>query len=315
MSLEEFTITTIRNLFNITNDRLAESLGFFVYDTLKILFLLFFMIFLVGTLRTYIPTYKVKKYLSGKRVGVGNVLASVFGAVTPFCSCSSIPIFFSMIDAGVPLGVGFSFLITSPLVNEYVAVLMLSVFGLKVTIYYIAAGMLMGIIGGLILGRMKLEKYLVKNFLKQDKNKEEKVYKYFSERISFGLHEATDVLKKTWIYAVIGIGAAAIIHGYVPDAFFSSMVNKGGIFAVPIATIIGVPLYASCAALIPIAAAFVSKGIPLGTSLAFLMSTAALSFPEAVMLRRAMKLKLIAIFFGIVALSIMIIGYLFNWII
>ena len=315
MTLEEFTISTVKSLFHITNERIGEAVGFFVYDTLKVLLLLFFMIFLVGTLRTYLPTYKVKKYLSGKKEGVGNFFASVFGAITPFCSCSSIPIFFSMLEAGVPLGVGFSFLITSPLVNEYVAVLMISVFGLKVALYYIAAGMIIGIIGGIILGRMRLEKYLVKDILKQDKTKKEKVYKYFSERLRFGLSEATDVLKKTWIYAVIGIGIAAIIHGYVPESFFSEFVNKGGIFAVPIATIIGVPLYASCASLIPIAAAFVSKGIPLGTALAFLMSTAALSFPEAVMLRRAMKLKLILIFFGIVALSIMIIGYLFNWII
>ncbi len=315
MSLETITLETVKRLFGISNERLAEALGFFVYDTIKVLLLLFLMILFVGTLRTYLPTYKVKKYLTGKKEGVGNLFASLFGAVTPFCSCSSIPIFFSMIDAGVPLGVGFSFLITSPLVNEYVAVLMISVFGLKITLYYILAGMFIGITGGIILGKMKLEKYLVKDFLKQDRIRKEKVYILFSERIKFGLGEASDVLKKTWLYAVIGIGVAAVIHGYVPDKFFSSLVNKGGIFAVPIATLIGVPLYASCASLIPIAAAFVGKGIPLGTALAFLMSTAALSLPEAVMLRRVMKLKLIMIFFGIVAVSIMIIGYLFNFIV
>lgn len=311
MTLEEFTLTTVQSLFQITNPRLAESLTFFLYDTIKILFLLFFMIFLVGMLRTYIPASKVKNYLSGKKEGVGNIFASLFGAVTPFCSCSSIPVFFSMIKAGVPLGVSFSFLITSPLVNEYIVVLMLGVFGLKITVYYVLAGIFMGVFGGLILGRLKMEKYLVNDMKKIDIK--EKTYTRFKERINFGFLEAKSVLKKTWIYICVGIGLAAAIHGFVPDEFFKSAVNKGGVFAVPIATLIGVPLYASCAALIPLAAAFVSKGIPLGTALAFLMATSALSFPEAVMLRRAMKLKLIAIYFATVAISIIIIGYLFNW--
>lgn len=315
MTLEEYTITTITDLFNITNPRLGEALGFFVYDTIKILLLLFIMIFLVGVLRTYLPTKKVKKFLSGKKQGIGNIFASIFGAITPFCSCSSIPVFFSMIKAGVPLGVSFSFLITSPLVNEYVVVLMFGVFGIKITLYYILAGILIGVIGGLILGKMSLEKHLIRGVLVKENERKEKIYKKLNERINFGFSEAKDVLKKTWFYAVLGIGLAAFIHGYVPDEFFSSMVNKGGIFAVPLATIIGVPLYASCASLIPLAAAFVNKGIPLGTALSFLMATSALSFPEAVMLRRTMKLKLIAIFFGIVALSIIIIGYLFNWIV
>ena len=313
MTLEELTKTIVTNIFHLQNARLNEAITFFIYDTLKILSLLFLMIFIVGTLRTYIPASKVRKYLSHKKIGVSNLFASLFGAVTPFCSCSSIPVFFSMIKSGVPLGVSFSFLITSPLVNEYVAVLMLSVFGLKITILYILSGILIGVVGGMILGRMSLEKYLEKKMIKENKLKESS-YKHFSERLKFGLDEAISVLKKTWIYAVLGIGLAAAIHGYVPDEFFQNLVNKGGIFSVPIATIIGVPLYASCAALIPLAAAFVSKGIPLGTALAFLMSTAALSFPEAVMLRRMMKLKLILIFFGIVALSIMVIGYLFNFI-
>ena len=315
MTLEDLTINIVSQLFHITNPRISESLGFFVYDTLKILFLLVIMIAAVGTVRTYLPTYKIKKYLSGKKEGVGNFFASVFGAITPFCSCSSIPIFYSMVDAGVPLGVTFSFLITSPLVNEYVAVLMAATFGFKIMIYYVTSGILIGIIGGLILGRMRLENHLVKDILKGDKKSNEKDYKRFSERLSFGVSEAKSVLKKTWIYAVIGVGLAAAVHGFVPDRFFTAAVNKGGFFAVPIAAIIGVPLYASCASIIPIAAAFVSKGVPLGTALAFLMATAALSFPEAVMLRRAMKLKLIMIFFGIVAVSIIFIGYLFNWIV
>lgn len=315
MTLEEYTIKTVADLFNITNERLAESLGFFIYDTLKIIILLFLMISIVGFIRTYIPPEKIKSWLSGKREGVGNIFASLFGAVTPFCSCSSIPIFFSFVEAGVPLGVNFSFLITSPLVNEYVAVIMLGVFGLKITLYYILAGIIIGVLGGMILGRMKLEKYLVKDIAKKTISDKKIIYTSIRSRIRFGINEALDITKKVWIYVIIGIGVAAAVHGFVPQDFFESIVSKTGFLAVPLAVILGVPLYASCAALIPIASVLVAKGVPLGTALAFLMATAALSFPEAVMLRRAMKLKLILIFFGIVALSIMIIGYLFNWIV
>ena len=217
-----------------------------------------------------------------------------------------------MLDAGIPLGVNFSFLITSPLVNEYVAVIMLGTFGLKITLYYLIAGIFIGTFGGMILGRMKLEKLLVKDIVSKDKVLSFKKYNSFSERIGFGIGEARDIVKKVWVYIVIGIGLSAVVHGYVPQEFFESMVSKGGVFAVPFAAILGVPLYASCAALIPIAAVLVGKGVPLGTALTFLKATAALSLPEAVILRRAMKLKLIGIFFGIVALAIIMIGYLFN---
>ncbi|MBR9691036.1 permease [Candidatus Woesearchaeota archaeon] len=315
MTLEELTHNAVTSLFNITNERLAEALTFFIYDTVQILLLLFVMIGVMGVIRTYIPSSKIKKALSGKRKGVGNVFASLFGAVTPFCSCSSIPVFITMVEAGVPLGVNFSFLITSPLVNEYVAVIMFAVFGWKITLAYIIAGILIGIIGGMILGRMKLEKHLVEDIANRNGNNKERKYAYFSQRLRFGLDEAKDIVKKVGIYVVIGIGVAAAVHGYVPESFFEGIVSKGGIFAVPLAVILGVPLYANCAAIIPLAAVLVEKGIPLGTTLAFVMSTAALSLPEAIILRRAMNLKLIGIFFGIVAISIVLIGYLFNLIV
>jgi len=310
MSLEEFTFNAVTNLFNINNPKIAESLTFFLLDTTKIIILLFLKIGAMGVLRTYLPTSKVKKALSGKKGLFGNLFASLFGAITPFCSCSSIPVFLSMMEAGIPLGVNFSFLITSPLVNEYVAVIMLGIFGWKITLYYILAGVTIGTIGGAILGKMNLEKHLVKDFINQNNN--DKIYKLFKDRLRFGLDEAVDIVKKVWLYVVIGIGLASIVHGFVPETFFEKIVNAGGVFAVPIAVILGVPLYANCAALVPIAAVLVGKGVPLGTALAFLMATAALSLPEAIILRRAMKLKLIAIFFAVVSASIVLIGYVFN---
>lgn len=312
MSIEDFINSFIISFFNITNEEISGAISYFIYDTIKILLFLFIMISIVGILRTYLPTYRIKQALSGKREGVGNIFASMFGAITPFCSCSSIPIFFSMLDAGVPLGVTFSFLITSPIVNEYVAVIMLSVFGLKITLYYIAAGIIIGVIGGIIMGRMNLEKYIETDFISKDNKQNEKKYTKFKERLDFGIKEGKDIVRKVWIYVVVGIGLAAAVHGFVPDEFFHKIVEMGGIFAVPLAVLFGVPLYANCAAVVPIAAVLVAKGVPLGTALAFLMGTAALSFPEAVILRRAMKLKLIGIFFGIVALAIIFIGYLFN---
>lgn len=293
--------------------RIAESLNFFIYDSIKILLLLFFMIAIVGFLRTYISQNKVKRWLSKTKFGSGNFMAALFGAVTPFCSCSSIPIFLSFLEAGVPLGVTFSFLITSPLVNEYLVVLMLGFFGWKITLAYVISGILIGVVSGLILGKLGLEKHIVKDLIstKAQLNKEVK-YKKIKNRLLFGLHEAISIVKKLWIWVLVGVGIGALIHNYVPEEFIQRIISKGGIFTVPIATILGVPMYGSCAAIVPIAVVLFQKGIPIGTALAFMMATVALSLPEAIILRRAMKLKLIAIFFGIVALAIVVTGYLFN---
>ncbi len=290
------------------NEHLLEALRFFIIDSIKILFLLFAMIFVVGVLRTYINQKKLKKLTRGK-YGVGNLFASLFGTITPFCSCSSIPLFWGFLEAGIPLGTSLSFLITSPLVNEFVVVLMLATFGWKITLAYVISGVLIGTLAGIILGKMKLEKYLVKDMIKQDK---EKKYYTFKERFHFGLHEAVDIIKKLWLWVLAGVALGAIIHNLVPQDFFVSLVGRGGLWTVPLAIIVGVPLYGSAAALVPVAEALFAKGIPLGTTLAFIMSIAALSFPEAVILRRAMKLKLIGIFFGVVAIGILITGILFN---
>ena len=307
----DFILITLFKLDPAT--RLYESLNFFIYDSIKIMLLLFLMIFIMGILRTYISQKKVKKWLSGKKYGSGNLGASLFGAVTPFCSCSSIPMFLGFLEAGVPLGVTFSFLITSPLVNEYLVVLMLGLFGWKITVAYVIAGILIGTVSGMILGKMNLKKYLVKDLIsKRSKPNKEVKYKTFNHRIHFGYEEAMSITKKLWLWILVGVGLGAIIHNYIPQEVIQSIINQGGIFAVPIAVVLGVPMYGSCAAIVPIALVLFQKGVPLGTALAFMMATAALSFPEAVILRRAMKLKLILIFFGIVAISIIVIGYVFN---
>lgn len=293
-----------------TSKALGGALHFFIYDTIKILLLLFVMISLIGILRSYLPRQRIKKILSGRRQGMGNLMASLFGTITPFCSCSSIPIFMGFLEAGVPIGVTFSFLITSPLVNEYLVVLMLGFFGLKITALYVLFGVLVGVLGGIVLGRLNPEKYIEKDF--KATNQRDKVYKNFKERIHFGVNEAAGIIKKLWLWILLGVGIGAIIHNLVPESFVSNILNSGGILTIPLAVILGVPFYANCAAILPVANALFQKGLSLGTALAFMMATSALSLPEAIILRRAMKLKLIAMFFGIVTLGIIAVGFLFN---
>lgn len=292
--------------------RIGQAVNFFVYDSIKILLLLTVMIGVIGFLRTFLPQHKVKGWLAGKK-GLGNILASLFGAITPFCSCSSIPIFISFLKVGVPLGVTFSFLITSPLINEYLVVLMLGFFGWKITVMYVISGLAIGTGSGLILGRMGLEKYIEKDLATEDTEATKEIkYQGVLSRIVFGIEEAKCIVKKLWFWVLIGVGIGAAIHNYVPQETVHSIVGKTGIFSVPIATLIGVPMYGSCAAIVPIAVVLFQKGFPLGTALAFMMAVAALSLPEAIMLRRAMKLQLIAIFFGVTASAIIVTGYLFN---
>jgi len=295
-----------------SSSMLVQSLNFFIYDSVKILLLLFVMIAFIGFLRTYLPQKKVKEWLTGMKMGLGNLSASLFGAITPFCSCSSIPIFLGFLEAGIPLGITFSFLITSPLINEYLVVLMFGFFGWKITLAYVISGILIGTVSGVILGKMKLEKYLVKDLIAKKVEVKETNHEGIKSRVSFGINEAVSIVKKIWVWVLVGVGMGALIHNYVPQESIQKIISAGGIFTVPIATVLGVPMYGSCAAIVPIAVVLFQKGIPLGTALAFMMATAALSFPEAIILRRAMKLKLIAIFFGIVTLAIVFTGYLLN---
>lgn len=310
--IQETISSLISSIFGIAKEsRMAESVTFFVYDVLKIIFLLFLMIAVIGYFRTFVSNEKIRKMLSGKRLGMGNVIASVFGAITPFCSCSSIPFFMGFIKAGVPLGVAFSFLVTSPLVNEYVAVIMFATFGWKIAAAYVFFGIAIGVVTGLVLGKMNMEKYIEAEFRTLDYPKDRK-YRNPKERLVFGLKEAVKITKSIWLWVIMGVGLGAVLHGFVPANALQNFIAKGGIFSVPLAVLVGIPLYANCAAIIPIAVVLFQKGIPLGTTLAFMMATAALSLPEAVILRRIMKLKLIAVFFAVVAAGIAVIGYLFN---
>ncbi len=292
--------------------RFADAVNFFIYDSIKIFLLLFFMILLIGFLRTYISGGRIKAALSGRRAGVGNLFAAMFGAVTPFCSCSSIPVFIGFLKTGVPRGVAFSFLITSPLINEYLVVLMAGTFGLKITAFYILSGISIGVFAGMLLGRMDIEKYFVKSDAWGRDNPEETAYKNLRHRFNFGCLEAANITKRIWVWILFGVAIGALIHGYVPQEAIEKMIGAGGILTVPIAVLVGIPIYTNCAAVVPVAVVLFQKGVPLGTALAFMMASSALSLPEAVILRGVMKLELILIFFTIVGVSIIAIGYLFN---
>lgn len=311
---EEFVKQVIARVFNLDiGSRLTESISFFIYDSIKIMLLLFVMIWAIGFIRTYVPEKRIRKLVNGKNRILSHLAAALFGAVTPFCSCSSIPVFMSFIKARIPLGISFSFLVTSPIINEYLAVLMLGFFGWKITLAYVISGIVIGVVSGIVLGKMKLEKYIEKNMIKNKvQGRDENKYNSIGERASFGISEALDITKKLWVWILIGVGFGAVIHNYLPEEIIQAIIGTGGIFTVPLAVLVGVPLYAGCAAIVPVAVVLFNKGIPLGVVLAFMMATSALSLPEAIILRRAMKLRLIVIFFGVVALAIVFTGYLFN---
>jgi uncharacterized protein len=291
--------------------RLGGAVHFFLYDSIKIFWLLAVMIFVIGVVRTWLPEQRLKQWMS--RGGLwGNLIAALFGAITPFCSCSSIPIFISLLKAGVPLGITFSFLITSPIINEYLVVLMIGEFGLPVTVAYVGSGLLIGTLAGAVLGKLKLEPQLENDIITSVSESQAVIEYSLSSRLRYGLNEASTVIRQIWLWVLIGVGIGAFIHNYVPQETIHSLMEATGIFSVPIATALGVPMYGSCAAIVPIAVVLFQKGIPLGTALAFMMAMAALSLPEAIMLRRIMRLKLIAIYFAITSLAIIFTGYLLN---
>ena len=311
--IQDFVDWVLYSLFSLDPTAgLSKTIEFFLYDTIKIILLLFFMISIIGYLRTYLSQKKVRKWLTGKREGIGNLFASVFGAITPFCSCSSIPIFLGFLEAGIPLGITFSFLITSPLVNEYVVVLMWGFFGGKITLLYVLSGLLIGTFAGIVLGRMNLEKHIINDMLSNNGVLNNTTFTSIRQRAIFGINESLSIIRKLWLWIIIAVGIAAAIHNYVPEQAIHQIISKGGMFIVPLAVLLGVPMYGSCAAIVPIALVLFQKGVPLGTALAFMMAVSALSMPEAIILRRAMKLRLITVFFSIVAVAIVVIGYLFN---
>lgn len=298
---------------------LAEALNFFIYDSAKILILLFIVIFFMGIVNSYFPIDKVKNYLSrNKLYGLEYLMASLFGVVTPFCSCSSVPLFIGFVRGGIPLGVTFAFLITSPLVNEVAIGLFVGLFGMKTTILYVISGVLLGTISGFILQKLNLEPLLtpwVKEVLataqrEQDKFQAEK--QTFTERLPVIWHEVVKILKGIIPYVIVGIAIGGLMHGYIPEGFFERYMDKENLFAVPIATILAIPMYSNASGILPVVQVLVAKGIPLGTAIAFMMGVVGLSLPEAMLLKKVMSIKLIGIFFGVVTLCIIISGYLFN---
>jgi uncharacterized membrane protein YraQ (UPF0718 family) len=293
------------------DSRFGGALHFFVYDTVKIFLLLAVMIFVIGVIRTWLPEDKLKRWMTGRGV-TGNFVAALFGAVTPFCSCSSIPIFISLLKAGVPLGVTFSFLITSPIINEYLAVLMAAEFGLPITVAYVVGGLTIGTAAGAVLGRLHLEKYLESDLLGAPYEFKHAGRHTLTSRLRFGWAEAVSVIRQIWLWVLVGVGLGAFIHNYVPQETIAGLVGAAGVFGVPLATVVGVPMYGSCAAIVPVAVVLFEKGIPLGTALAFMMAVSALSLPEAIMLRRVMRLPLIAVFFGVTTAAIILLGYMLN---
>lgn len=300
-------------------NHLADALHFFIYDSIKILLLVFVIIFLMGIVNSYFPIEKVRNYLSrNKLYGFEYLMASLFGVVTPFCSCSSVPLFIGFVKGGIPLGVTFAFLVTSPLVNEVAIGLFLGLFGFKTTLIYVISGVLLGTISGVILQKLKLEKYLspwVQKVLENSKHETKKFeleHTSFKDKLPFIWNETKTILKGILPYVLVGIAIGGLMHGYIPEGFFQKYLNKENWLAVPIATILAVPMYMNASGVLPVIQVLVSKGIPLGTAIAFMMGVVGLSLPEAMLLKKVMTIKLIGIFFSVVTLCIIISGYIFN---
>lgn len=297
--------------------RLGESVNFFFYDVPKILMLLAGMIFLVTFVRSFFSPEQTRAALGGRREGVGNVLAAGLGVLTPFCSCSAVPLFIGFVESGIPLGVTFSFLIATPLVNEIALAMLFGLFGWQIAGLYLVSGLTIAVVGGLIIGRLQPEKY-VEEFVWQVKVGQagEVTYKpTWDDRIRMAGRSTKEIVGKVWPFVILGIGMGAGIHGYVPEDLLAGVMGREAWWSVPAAVLLGVPLYANAAGIIPVVHALMEKGAALGTVLAFMMSVVALSLPEMLILKRVLKLRLIAIFVGIVALAIIFTGYLFNWVI
>lgn len=293
---------------------LASAVEFFIFEVPKVLMLLVIIVFGVGVIRSFFTPEKTRAILSSKTETVGNVLAALLGIVTPFCSCSAIPLFIGFVTAGVPLGVTFSFLISAPMINEIALVLLFGMFGWKVALLYVGVGLFIAIVGGWVLGRMHMEKYIEKWVFetKVGNNTAADQTLTWPDRFRYGLTAVHDIVAKVWIYVILGIAVGAGIHGYVPQDFMASFMGKGTWWSVPLSVLFGVPMYSNAAGIIPIVKALLEKGAALGTVLAFMMSVIGLSLPEAIILRKVLKPRLVFAFFGIVASGIIIVGYLFN---
>jgi uncharacterized protein len=295
---------------------LGDAVAFFLYDVPKILLLLSGMIFLITIVRTFFSAERTRRLLGGKRVGIGNVLAAMLGIVTPFCSCSAVPLFIGFVESGIPLGVTFSFLIAAPVINEVALVLLFGLFGWRVAALYVTSGLAIAILAGLIIGHLHLERW-VEEFvweMQMGAAQDDSAQLTWEERIGRGVEAVRDILHKVWLYVVVGIAVGAGIHGFVPTDALAELMGKSAWWSVPAAVLIGIPLYSNAAGMIPIVSALMEKGASLGTALAFMMAVVGLSLPETIILRRVLKPQLIAVFVGTVGIAIIVTGYLFNWI-
>ena len=317
LNLNALTDLLVYSTFGLEKDtHLTNAIWFFIYEVPKVLLLLVLVVFAVGIIRSYFSPERTRKILGGKSLFIGNVLASSLGVVTPFCSCSAIPLFLGFVQSGVPLGVTFSFLIAAPMINEVALVMLFGLFGWQTALLYAATGLLIAIIAGYVIGRLNLERF-VEGWVYETKAKqvefvEEKIP--FEERIESGITAVKEIVAKVWIYIVIGIAVGAGIHGYVPENFMASLMGKSAWWSVPLSVLIGIPMYSNAAGIIPIVQALLEKGASLGTVLAFMMSVIGLSLPETIILKKVLKIQLIGIFIGVVGVGIIIVGYLFNFI-
>lgn len=312
--LYDLVESLVTNVFNLSMEsQLGASVHFFIYDVIKILILLFVMIFLISYMRSFFSPERTKKVLE-KFSGIkSNILASLFGIVTPFCSCSSVPLFIGFVEARIPLGVTFSFLITSPIVNEAAFAILLASFGVKIAFSYVIMGVLVGVVGGVIIDKLNMQDY-VEEYVYEIKMPEREVETLNKkQRIDFALQNTKDIIKRIYIYLIIGIFIGALIHGYAPEDLLVKYASKDNVFGVIVATILAVPLYSNALGTIPIAEALILKGVGLGTALSFMMATTALSLPEMILLRKVIKPKLIAAFVVITTIGIILVGYAFNY--
>ena len=315
--LHPFSDWLVFSAFGMTKgEHLAEAIWFFVYEFPKVMMLLTLIIFFVGIIRTFFTPERTRKALEGKKTFTGNVMAAMLGIVTPFCSCSAIPLFLGFVETGVPLGVTFSFLIAAPMINEVAIVLLYGMFGWKVALIYIGTGLFIAISAGWVIGKLKLEKWVepwvYETKIGQNSQDEEKII--FSDRMKFGYNAVKEIVGKVWLYVALGIAVGAGAHGYVPEDFMAALMGKSAWFSVPLSVLIGIPLYSNAAGIVPIVSVLIEKGASLGTALAFMMSVIGLSLPEMIILRKVLKLPLIFTFIGVVGIGIMIVGFLFNYI-
>ncbi|MFR9534754.1 MAG: permease [Rikenellaceae bacterium] len=318
--IQQFADWLVCDIFGIeATSHLGAAVNFFFYDSIKILLLLFLISSVMGVINAYFPIEKLRNYLiEHKMYGLQYLLASIFGAITPFCSCSSIPLFIGFVKGGIPLGVTFAYLITSPLVNEVAVAMFLGTFGVKATLIYAGSGIVLGVVGGFILGKLKLDRYLSPWVQQIQANAQAEQIEWeenkatFIERLPSILRDAWKIVRGVILYVIIGIAIGGVMHGYVPEDFFTEQLSADRWYGVPLAVILAVPMYANAAGVVPIIQVFVTKGVPMGTAIAFMMGVVGLSLPEATLLKKVMTWRLIAIFFGVITIFIIALGYLFN---